>query len=68
MNVTKSNTYLKKHIFWFLYENHIRVIMSAADTPENLYSGKDHAYEFERTISRLKEMQSEDYLADNAAL
>ena len=51
-----------------LYENHIRVIMSAAVAPENLYSGKDHAYEFERTISRLKEMQSEDYLADNAAL
>lgn len=45
-----------------LYENDVRLIMSAEDLPEKLYSGKDHAYEFERTISRLKEMQSAEYI------
>ncbi|MFK7840197.1 MAG: cell division protein ZapE [Bdellovibrionales bacterium] len=46
-----------------LYENDVRFVMSAAALPEKLYSGDDHAYEFERTVSRLKEMQSGDYIA-----
>lgn len=44
-----------------LYEARTRVIITAATKPERLYSGDDHAYEFERTISRLLEMQSESY-------
>ena len=44
-----------------LYEAGTHVVISAAAQPEKLYSGQDHAFEFERTISRLKEMQSEDY-------
>jgi len=44
------------------YENKMRLIISADAPPEKLYSGDDHAYEFERTISRLKEMQSGEYL------
>ncbi len=44
-----------------LYEARTRVIISAATTPEKLYAGHEHAYEFERTISRLLEMQSEEY-------
>ncbi len=44
-----------------LYEARVRVIISAMTTPEKLYRGDDHAYEFERTISRLLEMQSEGY-------
>lgn len=44
-----------------LYEARVRVIISAATTPDKLYAGKDHAYEFERTISRLLEMQSAEY-------
>ena len=44
-----------------LYEARVRVIISAAATPDRLYLGKDHAYEFERTVSRLLEMQSEGY-------
>ncbi len=44
-----------------LYEARTRVIISAATTPEKLYAGHDHAYEFERTVSRLLEMQSEEY-------
>ena len=44
-----------------LYEARVRVIISAAATPDKLYSGSDHSFEFERTISRLLEMQSEGY-------
>lgn len=44
-----------------LYEARARVIITAATKPERLYSGDDHSYEFERTISRLLEMQSEGY-------
>ncbi len=46
-----------------LYENKTRFILSADAAVDKLYSGDDHAYEFERTISRLQEMQSADYLA-----
>lgn len=48
-----------------LYENNIRLVMSADALPEDLYQGEDHAYEFERTISRLQEMQSLSYLSEN---
>lgn len=44
-----------------LYEGKNRLIVSAEALPEDLYRGRDHAYEFERTISRLNEMQSADY-------
>ncbi len=44
-----------------LYEARAQVIISAEKDPHNLYAGRDHAYEFERTISRLMEMQSENY-------
>lgn len=44
-----------------LYEARVRVIISASAPPDQLYRGKDHAYEFERTVSRLIEMQSEGY-------
>lgn len=48
-----------------LYERHTRLIVTADAAPENLYRGDDHAFEFQRTISRLIEMQGSDYL--NAA-
>ncbi len=44
-----------------LYDHHARVIISAADTPEALYTGEDHAKVFARTASRLMEMQSKEY-------
>ena len=44
------------------YENNTRVVIRADVPPDQLYSGDDHAFEFERTISRLQEMQSADYL------
>ncbi|MGQ0526959.1 MAG: cell division protein ZapE [Alphaproteobacteria bacterium] len=45
-----------------LYENRTRTIITAATTPDRLYYGDDYAFEFQRTVSRLLEMQSEAYL------
>lgn len=49
-----------------LYDAGTRLVMNAEAKPHKLYSGKDHGFEFERTISRLLEMQGEEYLARNA--
>jgi cell division protein ZapE len=47
-----------------LYEGKVRLIASAADTPERLYPEGAGAFEFERTASRLREMQGSDWGAD----
>ena len=46
-----------------LYEHKVKLFATAATEPEALYRAGDGAFEFERTVSRLKEMQSADYLA-----
>ena len=46
-----------------LYDHSVKLIISAAEPLEALYSGKKLSFEFQRTISRLQEMQSEEYLA-----
>lgn len=46
-----------------LYEAKTRLIMSAAAAAATLYPAGDGAFEFHRTVSRLMEMQSADYLA-----
>jgi len=46
-----------------LYENKVKLICSADSPPTELYQSGDGAFEFERTVSRLIEMQSEEYLA-----
>lgn len=46
-----------------LYEHKVKLVMAAESAPHDLYKGKTHAFEFERTISRLMEMQSNDYLS-----
>ncbi len=45
-----------------LYDNHRNLVITAEDTPHKIYTGHDHAFEFQRTISRLLEMQGEAYL------
>jgi cell division protein ZapE len=45
------------------YDRKVKLIITAAAEPEHLYQGKRLRFEFERTISRLQEMQSRDYLA-----
>lgn len=44
-----------------LYEARVRVICSAADEPEQLYVEGTESFEFERTASRLREMQGADW-------
>ncbi len=45
------------------YDHNVKLIISAAEPLETLYSGKKLTFEFERTVSRLQEMQSQEYLA-----
>lgn len=45
------------------YDRNVVLILSAEQPPEQLYSGKRLAFAFERTVSRLQEMQSREYLA-----
>ncbi|MDH3337706.1 MAG: cell division protein ZapE [Gammaproteobacteria bacterium] len=45
------------------YDRRVKLIIAAATSVDSLYAGKRLAFEFERTVSRLIEMQSTDYLA-----
>ncbi|MEK9900245.1 MAG: AFG1/ZapE family ATPase, partial [Rhodospirillaceae bacterium] len=45
-----------------LYEHHVNLFASADGEPDQLYMKGDTAFEFQRTVSRLMEMQAEDYL------
>jgi cell division protein ZapE len=46
-----------------LYDHHVILICSASAVADQLYHGMRLAFEFERTTSRLIEMQSDQYLA-----
>ena len=46
-----------------LYEHRVKLLVAADAPPQGLYPAGDGAFEFERTVSRLLEMQSADYLA-----
>jgi cell division protein ZapE len=45
------------------YDRNVKMLISAAGPIDNLYRGNRLAFEFQRTASRLTEMQSNDYLA-----
>jgi cell division protein ZapE len=48
-----------------LYDRGIRLVLSAAAAPDKLYAGRPgttEAFEFDRTVSRLIEMQSKEWL------
>ncbi|MCH8684634.1 cell division protein ZapE [Pedomonas mirosovicensis] len=47
-----------------LYEYRVKLLCAADAPPQELYTEGDGAFEFERTVSRLMEMQSADYLAE----
>jgi cell division protein ZapE len=46
-----------------LYEHKVKLLAAADASPRELYPAGDGAFEFQRTVSRLMEMQSERYLA-----
>lgn len=46
-----------------LYDQRVKLIVTAEATPDALYPSGDGSFEFQRTVSRLMEMQSEQYLA-----
>ena len=47
-----------------LYEHRVKLLAAADAQPEDLYVAGDGRFEFERTVSRLNEMRSDDYLAE----
>jgi cell division protein ZapE len=44
------------------YDRNVKLIISAQTPAHELYMGKKQAFQFQRTLSRLQEMQSHDYL------
>jgi cell division protein ZapE len=45
------------------YDRNVKLIITAASAPDGLYTGSRLAEAFKRTISRLEEMRTHDYLA-----
>ena len=51
------------HLIDALYDHRVKLIATAEETPEQLYQGNMLVGMFGRTVSRLIEMASHDYLA-----
>jgi cell division protein ZapE len=67
LDPTRRNEAARFHILIdALYEARTLLVASAAVPPEEIYLDGDGAFEFRRTVSRLHEMQSEDYIANRA--
>ncbi len=47
-----------------LYEHKVKLLAAADAEPASLYPAGDGSFEFQRTISRLEEMRSAEYLAE----
>ena len=50
------------HLVDEFYDRNVNLVVSAATGPDGLYCGRGLAEPFQRTRSRLVEMQSTDYL------
>jgi cell division protein ZapE len=48
-----------------LYDGNVKFLCTAAAVPQDLYPAGDGSFEFARTASRLQEMQSESYWAED---
>jgi cell division protein ZapE len=67
LDPTRRNEAQRFHILIdALYETRTLLIASAEVPPDEIYPAGDGAWEFHRTVSRLHEMQSEDYIANRA--
>jgi len=44
------------------YDMHVNIVVSAAASPEKIYSGQRLAFEFDRAVSRINEMQTDKYI------
>ena len=51
-----------------LYEHRVKLLAAADAEPAQLYPAGDGRFEFDRTVSRLEEMQSADYLGEGHGL
>ena len=51
-----------------LYEHRVKLLAAADAEPADLYPAGDGRFEFDRTASRLEEMQSADYLGEGHGL
>ena len=67
--ISAANADSARRFTWLVdifYDERIKLICSAATVPEELYiagpAGETASVEFARTVSRLTEMQSTDYL------
>nr|MBA3624426.1 cell division protein ZapE [Methylibium sp.] len=46
-----------------LYDRRVKLVLAAAVPPDQLYTEGPLSHEFPRTVSRLQEMQSAEFLA-----
>jgi len=44
------------------YDRRVKLLITAHNEPAHLYHGRRHNFDFKRTVSRLMEMRSDDYL------
>jgi len=51
-----------------LYEHRVKLLASAEAEPAALYPAGDGSFEFQRTVSRIEEMRSAEYLAEGHGL
>jgi cell division protein ZapE len=51
-----------------LYEHRVKLLAAADAEPAGLYPSGDGSFEFQRTVSRLEEMRSAEYLAEGHGL
>lgn len=47
-----------------LYDHRVKLLVSAAAPPREVYLSGTHSQEFLRTVSRLTEMQTRDYMSE----
>ncbi|HET7669814.1 MAG TPA: cell division protein ZapE [Burkholderiales bacterium] len=63
--MSPKNSDAARRFTWLVdvfYDDRVNLVVSAEAEPEQLFTAGEHAAEFQRTVSRLHEMQSVEYL------